>query len=115
MNVQPMPLPGLALLEDPPGMVAINKRCSMQTEAGRRLIAVCGILTANYVLGDGPAEAMAMVNLIATGAASQIEVSRAFGLSTRQVRRYQRRGEEDDLASSHRRGRQPGDVGVVRI
>ena len=115
MNVQPMPLPGLALLEDPPGMVAINKRCSMQTEAGRRLIAVCGILTANYALGDGSAEAMAMVNLIATGAASQIEVSRAFGLSTRQVRRYQRRSEEDDLATSHRRGRQPGDVGVVRI
>jgi transposase len=115
MNAQPMPLPGLALPEDPPGMVAINKRCSIQTEAGRRLIAVCGILTANYALGDGPAEAMAMVNLIATGAASQVEVSRAFGLSTRQVRRYQRRGEEDGLASSHRRGRQPGDVGVVRI
>ena len=115
MNTQPMPLPGLALPEDPPGMVAINERCSIQTEAGRRLIAVCGILTANYALGDGPAEAMAMVNLIATGAASQMEVSQAFGLSTRQVRRYQRRGEEDDLASSHRRGRQPGDVGVVRI
>jgi transposase len=115
MNLQSMPLPGLALPEDSPGMIAINKRCSMQTEAGRRLIAVCGILTANYALGDGPAEAMAMVNLIATGAASQIEVSRAFGLSTRQVRRYQRRGEEDDLATSHRRGRQPGDVGVVRI
>jgi hypothetical protein len=87
----------------------------MQTEGGRRLIAVCGLLTANYALGDGVEEAMAMVNLIATGAASQIEVSRAFGLSTRQVRRYQRRGEEDGLASSHRRGRQPGDVGVVRI
>jgi transposase-like protein len=96
-------------------MVAINERCSMQTDGCRRLIAVCGILTANYALGDGPAEAMAMVNLIATGAASQVEVARAFGLSTRQVRRYQRRGEDDDLATSHRRGRQPGDVGVVRI
>jgi hypothetical protein len=95
MNIQSMPLPGLALPEDPPGLVAINKRCSMQTEAGRRLIAVRGILTANYALDDGPAEAMAMVNRIATGAASQVEVSRAFGLSTRQVRRYQRRGEED--------------------
>jgi transposase-like protein len=87
----------------------------MQTEADRRLIAVCGVLTANDALGDGPAEAMAMVNLIATGAAAQVEISRAFGLSTRQVRRYQRRGEDDDLTTSHRRGRQPGDVGVVRI
>jgi len=96
-------------------MVAINERCSMQTDGSRRLIAVCGVLTANYALGDGPAEAMAMVNLIATGAASQVEVAQAFGLSTRQVRRYQRRGEDDDLATSHRRGRQLGDVGVVRI
>ena len=115
MTLQPMPLPGLALPEDPPGMVAINERCSMQTDGSRRLIAVCGVLTANYALGDGPAEAMAMVNLIATGAASQVEVAQAFGLSTRQVRRYQRRGEDDDLATSHRRGRQLGDVGVVRI
>lgn len=115
MTLQPMPLPGLSLPEDPPGIVTINERCSMQTEADRRLIAVCGVLTANYALGDGPAEAMAMVNLIATGAASQVEVAQAFGLSTRQVRRYQRRGEDDDLATSHRRGRQPGDVGVVRI
>ena len=115
MTLQPMPLPGLALPEDPPGMVAINERCSMQTDGSRRLIAVCGILTANYALGDGPAEAMAMVNLIATGAASQVEVAQAFGLSTRQVRRYQRRGEDADLATSHRRGRQTGDIGVVRI
>jgi hypothetical protein len=34
------------------------------TEADRRLIAVCGVLTASHALGDGPAEAMAMVNLI---------------------------------------------------
>lgn len=115
MNAQPIPLPGLALPEDPPGMVAINARCSMQTEAGRRLIAVCGILTANYALDDGPAEAMAMVNLVTTGAASQLEVSRAFLCSTRQVRRYQRQSEEDGLASSRRRGRRPGAVGVVRI
>jgi hypothetical protein len=66
MTLQPIPLPGLALPEDPPGLVAINEQCSMQAEGNRRLIAVGGVLTANYALGDGQAEAMAMVNLIAT-------------------------------------------------
>jgi hypothetical protein len=33
---------------------------------------------------------MAMVSLIETGAASQMEVARAFGFSTRQIRRFQR-------------------------
>jgi hypothetical protein len=36
MTLQPIPLPGLALPEDPPGIVAINGQCSMQTEADRR-------------------------------------------------------------------------------
>ena len=88
MNANDVPLPGLALPKDPPGMVMINERCSMQTNAGRRLIAICGLLATNYAVGDGAAEAMAMVNLISTGAATQLEVSRAFGRSTRQVRRY---------------------------
>jgi len=115
MNANDVPLPGLALPKDPPGMVMINERCSMQTNAGRRLIAICGLLATNYAVGDGAAEAMAMVNLISTGAATQLEVSRAFGRSTRQVRRYQRQAEEDGLASIQGRGRHTGTVGVVRI
>jgi hypothetical protein len=54
MNVQPISLPGLALPEDQPEMVAIKELCSMQTEAGRRPMAACGVLTANYAVGDGP-------------------------------------------------------------
>jgi transposase len=115
MNAQPIPLPGLVLPEEPPGVVEINRRCLLQTQAGRRIVAVGGVLTANYAVGDGPAEAMAMVNLVMTGAASQLEVAGAFGCSTRQVRRYQRQREEGGSVSNRRRGRRPGEVGVVSL
>ena len=115
MNPQPVPLQGLDLPEDPPGLAIINDRCSLQTGLGRRIIAVSGILVASYALGDGAAEAMAMVNLVETGAATQVEVAQAFRCSTRQIRRYQRLREDGAPASSRRRGRQPGAVGVVRF
>jgi len=115
MPTQPLPLPGLDLPEDPPGLVPINDRCCLQTCLGRRMVAVEGRLFANYALGDGAAETMAMVNLVATGAATQVEVAKAFGCSTRQVRRHQRQRDNGEPASSRRRGRKPGDTGVVRI
>jgi transposase-like protein len=115
MCSQLLPLPGLGLPEDPPGLVPINDRCCFQTCLGRRLVAVGGILIASYTLGDGAAETMAMVNLVETGAATQMEVARAFGCSTRQVRRHQRQRDNGEPASSRRRGRQPGATGVVRL
>ena len=67
MRPQSVPLPGLDLPEDPPGLVPINDRCCLQTWQGRRLVAVGGTLVASYALGDGTAETMAMVNLVETG------------------------------------------------
>jgi len=115
MRSQSVPLPGLDLPEDPPGLVLINDRSCLQTFQGRRLVAVAGILIANYALGDGAAETMAMVNLVETGAATQVEVARAFDCSTRQVRRHQRQRDNGAPASSRRRGRKPGATGVVRL
>jgi DNA-binding CsgD family transcriptional regulator len=79
------------------------------------MVAVEGRLFANYALGDGAAETMTMVNLVATGAATQVEVAKAFSCSTRQVRRHQRQRDSEEPASSRRRGRKPGAPGVVRI
>jgi DNA-binding CsgD family transcriptional regulator len=79
------------------------------------MVAVEGRLFANYALCDGAAETMAMVNLVATGAATQVEVAKAFGCSTRQIRRHQRQRDSGEPASSRRRGRKPGATGVVRI
>jgi len=115
MPTQSIPLPGLDLPEEPPGLVLLHDRCCIQTCLGRRMVAVEGRLFANYALGDGAAETMAMVNLVATGSASQVEVAKAFGCSTRQVRRLQRQRDSGEPASSRRRGRKPGATGIVRI
>ena len=115
MNPQPIPLQGLDLPEDPPGLVLINDRCFLQTDGGRRFIAAGGFLITSYDLKDRARETMAMVDLVQTGAATQLEVARAFGCSTRQVRRYQRLREDGAPATSRRRGRQPGAVGVVQL
>jgi len=115
MRSQSVPLPGLDLPEDPPGLVLINDRSCLQTFRGRRLVAVGGTLVASYALGDGAAETMAMVNLVETGTATQVEVARAFGCSTRQVRRHQRQRDNGEPASNRRCGRKPGATGVVHL
>jgi hypothetical protein len=115
MRSQSVPLPGLDLPQDPPGLVPINDRCCLQTWQGRRLVAVGGTLVASYAVDDGAAETMAMVNLVETGTATQVEVARGFGCSTRQVRRHQRQRDSGGPASSRRRGRKPGATGVVRL
>jgi hypothetical protein len=43
------------------------------------MVVVEGRLFANYALGDGATETMTMVNLVATGVATQVEVAKAFG------------------------------------
>ena len=62
---------------------------------------------AHYAVGDGMAEAHAMVSLIEQGWADQNEVAQAFGRATRSVRRYQRRFEDGGLAALGRPGGYP--------
>jgi len=71
--------------------ILINDRCLIRTEQDYRIVIVSGIPLAQYAVSDQMAESYAMVNLVEQGWASQREVARAFGYSTRSVRRYQNR------------------------
>jgi hypothetical protein len=71
--------------------VVINARCSLRMEADHRVIVVAGLPVHHYRQGDAVAEAYAMVFLVDSGFAQQVEVARAFVRSVRSVRRYQRR------------------------
>lgn len=83
----------------PAGVAIINERCMLRTQDGHRVVLVCGIVLAQYAVGDVMAEANAMVSLVDQGWADQVEVSRAFECATRTVRRYLRRFEEGGLAA----------------
>jgi transposase len=84
---QALPLPGPAASNT----VVINSRCSLRIEADQRVIVVAGLPVHHYRAEDAIAEAYAMVFLVESGFAQQMEVARAFTRSVRSVRRYQRR------------------------
>jgi transposase len=69
--------------------ITINDRCIIHSEQDYRIVIVSGIPLAQYLVRDQMAECYAMVSLVEQGWASQTEVARAFGCSTRSVRRYQ--------------------------
>jgi len=69
------------------------------------VVSVAGIPMHHWAQGDRIAEAHAMVNLLQCGQAEQTEVARAFGCSTRTVRRLQRRYE---IAGVSGLGKAPG-------
>jgi transposase len=113
---QPLALPSPQVPQGEPELVVVNLRCVVRTQDDRRVVLAHGMPVASYEVGDGAAEAMAMVNLVETSTATQAEVARAFGCSARQVRRYQRQWEDGGVSGlSRRRGRRPGAVGVVRM
>jgi prepilin-type processing-associated H-X9-DG protein len=92
---------------------AINNRCLLRSQQGHTVVIVSGIIIAQYASDDEMAQAHAMVSLVEQGLADQVDVARAFGCSTRTVRRYQRRFTEGGLANL---GRQRGyPVGRVRL
>jgi prepilin-type processing-associated H-X9-DG protein len=77
--------------DSPPGLAHINGRCLLQTLDNRRLVTVSGIILAQYAVSDRMSEAHAMVSLVEQGHGDQNDVARAFGCSTRTVRRCQER------------------------
>jgi len=79
------------------GTVAVNGRCLVRTQDGHRVVLVAGIVLCQYAVGDRMAEAHAMVSLVEQGWAEQEDVARAFGCSSRTVRRFQRRFEGGGL------------------
>ena len=91
----------------PPGAVVVNERCLVRAQDGHRIVIGSGVPLAQYAVGDAMAEASAMVSLAEQGWADQRQIARAFGCSTRTVRRHQRRFEEGGLAALGRGGGYP--------
>jgi transposase len=89
----PLPLPAAS------NMVVINSRCSLRMEADQRVIVIAGLPVHHYRADDAVAEAYAMVFLVESGFAQQMEVARAFAKSVRSVRRYQRRYRQGGMAA----------------
>jgi len=98
----------------PTDTVAINTRCMLRTKDGHRAVLVAGIPIAHFARGDRMAEAYAMVTLVDQGWADQVEVARAFGCSTRSVRRMQRRFNEGGLPALGRSAGFPKGLRRVR-
>jgi transposase len=84
---QALPLPGPAASNT----VVINSRCNLRIEADQRVIVVAGLPVHHYRAEDAIAETYAMVFLVESGFARQMEVARAFTRSVRSLRRYQHR------------------------
>ena len=79
--------------------VVINARCSLRVEADQRVIVVGGLPVHHYRAEDAVAEAYAMVFLVESAFAPQIDVARAFGRSVRTVRRHQARYVQGGMAA----------------
>jgi hypothetical protein len=89
--------------------VFVNDRVSYRTEGTARVISVHGVVFAHYDTRDRAAERYAMVTLVDAGYAEQNDVARAFGCSTRSLRRYQVHYEAAGLGALVRApGRPPG-------
>lgn len=79
--------------------VVVNDGVSYRTEGTTRVISVHGVVFAHYDTGDRPAEMYAMVTLVDAGYADQNDVARAFGCSTRSLRRHHAYYEAAGLAA----------------
>jgi transposase len=99
----------------PAGSQVINDRCLLRTENGRRMVIVSGIVLAHYAVGDRMAEAHARLSLVEQGWADQNDIARAFGCSTRTIRRDQRRFEEGGMAALGPAGGYPKGLPRVRL
>jgi transposase len=84
--------------------VAINGRCMVRKLDGVCVVMVVGVQLAHFSEGDRMAEAHAMVSLVGQGWAKQREVAKAFGCSSRTVRRHQERFNEGGMAALGHRG-----------
>jgi transposase len=79
------------------------------------MVIVSGIVLAHYAVGDRMAEAHARLSLVEQGWADQNDIARAFGCSTRTIRRDQRRFEEGGMAALGPAGGYPKGLPRVRL
>jgi transposase len=85
--------------------IVINDRCVLRVEEQHSVVVVAGVPTAHFTNDDPMARAYAMVSLVEGGWADQNDVARVFEVTTRTLRRYQRRYEDNGMAGL---GRSPG-------
>ncbi|MFA4846512.1 MAG: putative transposase [Patescibacteria group bacterium] len=98
----------LPLPDSPPfNTIVINGRCTLRREGILRVVCVAGLPMYHWKEGDWMAEAHAMVSLVLCGYADQNEVARAFGCSTRTLRRHQHRYETGGMSSLGRASGRP--------
>lgn len=94
-----------------PAFVLVNDRVFLTAEGSERVVSVHAVIFAHYDINDRPAAAYAMVSLIEAGYATQAEVSRAFQVSARTLRRYQERLERGGLTEIARPDGRPAENG----
>jgi len=82
----------------------------LRREGGARVVTVAGLPMHHWTVGDRVAEAYAMVSLMLCGYADQHEVARAFGCSSRTVRRHQRRYEHAGISALGRAPCRPAGI-----
>lgn len=93
----------------------MNDRVSIRTLRGYRVVSVDSVLLHHYPLDDRMAEIYAMVSLVEMGYAQQSDVARAFGYTSRSLRRYEGRFHRGGLeALGKSRGRPRGTRAVDR-
>lgn len=91
------------------GTVYVSRGVSFRTVGTNRVISVHGVVYAHYDVGDRVSEAYSISKLWESGYATQEEIARAFGYSTRSLRRYaERLGTEGINALARRAGRAAG-------
>ena len=95
----------LACPAPPSGTVYVNDRVSFRTEGSQRVICVQGVVFAHYSVQDRAAQAYAMITLWESEYATQTQIARAFGYSTRSLRRYEERFQAEGMRALVR---QPG-------
>lgn len=90
----------------------INGRCLLRREGRVWMVSVAGLPMHQWTRGDAAAEAYARVSLVRCGYADQNEVAKAFGCSTRTLRRQERLYERLGIEGlGRRRGRPVGTRG----
>jgi hypothetical protein len=73
--------------------IPINGRCTLRRQGSVCVVSVAGLPMHHWAAGDRLGESYAIVNLLQCGYAQQTEIARAFGCTTRTIRRLQRRHE----------------------
>lgn len=90
-----------------PNIIIINSLCTVKKEGAVHVVYVAGLAMHHWTDWDRMAEAYAMVGLVRCGYADQNDVARAFGYSTRTLRRDQDRFEAQGMAALGRSAGRP--------